>query len=80
MSNKLMTFESNRKIGGVPSFGGKRSCLKRIRGYNTGKMEVEVGTLLLSNYEKNVIAENGLSYFLCLSSKFEVQVACFETK
>ena len=37
MSNKLMTFESNRKIGGVPSFGGKRSCLKRIRGYDTGK-------------------------------------------
>ena len=43
-------------------------------------MEVEVGTLLLSNYEKNVIAENGLSYFLCLSSQFEVQVACFGTK
>ena len=44
------------------------------------KMEEEVGTLLLSNYEKNVIAENGLSYFLCLSSQFEVQVACFGTK
>ena len=37
------------------------------------RMEVEVGTLLLSN-NKNVIAENVLSYFLCLSSKFEVQV------
>ena len=37
MSNKLMIFGSNRKIGGVPSFGGKRSCLKRIRGYNAGK-------------------------------------------
>ena len=37
MSNKLMIFGSNRKIGGIPSFGEKRSCLKRIRGYNTGK-------------------------------------------
>ena len=30
MSNKLMIFESNRKKGGVLSFGGKRSCLKKI--------------------------------------------------
>ena len=37
------------------------------------RMEVEVGTLLLSN-NKNVIAENVLGYFLCLSSKFEVHV------
>ena len=44
------------------------------------RMEVEVGTLLLSNDKNNVIAENVLSYFLCLSSKFEVQVARFETK
>ena len=40
-------------------------------------MEVEVGTLLVSNDKNNVIAENVLSYFLSLSSKFEVQVACF---
>ena len=32
-----MTFGSNRKIGAVLSFGGKRSYLKRITGYNTGK-------------------------------------------
>ena len=37
MSNKLITFRSNRKIGGVPSLGGKRSCLKWIRGYDTVK-------------------------------------------
>ena len=37
MLKKLMTFGSNRKIGGVPLFGGKRSCLKRISGYDTGK-------------------------------------------
>ena len=24
-------------MGGVPSFSGKRSCLKRIKGYDTGK-------------------------------------------
>ena len=38
------------------------------------KMEMEVVTLLLSNDKNNVIDENVLSYFLCLSSKFEVQV------
>ena len=43
-------------------------------------MEVEVGTFLLRNDKNNVVAENVLSYFLCLSSKFEVQVACFGTK
>ena len=43
-------------------------------------MEVEVGTLLLSNDKNNVFAENVLRYFLCLSSKFEVQVARFGTK
>ena len=44
------------------------------------RMEVEVGTLLLSNDKNNVIAENVLSYFLCLRPKFEVQVAHFGTK
>ena len=43
-------------------------------------MEVEVGTFLLRNDKNNVVAENVLSYFLCLSSNFEVQVACFGTK
>ena len=37
MSNKLMIFESSRKKGGILLFGGKKSCLKRIRGYDTGK-------------------------------------------
>ena len=44
------------------------------------RMKVEVGTLLLSNDKNNVIAENVLSCFLCLSSTFEVQVARFGTK
>ena len=44
------------------------------------RMEVEVGTLLLSNDKNYVIAKNVLSYFLYLSSKFEVQVARFGTK
>ena len=37
ISNKLMMFWSNRIIGGVLQFGGKRSSLKRIKGYDTGK-------------------------------------------
>ena len=43
-------------------------------------MGVEVGTLLLSNDKNNVIAKNVWSYFLCLSSKFEVWVTRFGTK
>ena len=43
-------------------------------------MVVEVGILLLSNDKNTVIAENVLSYFLCLSSKFEVQVPRYGTK
>ena len=37
MSNKLMIFVSNRKNGGILQVGRKRSCLKRIRDYDTGK-------------------------------------------
>ena len=37
MSNKLMIPKSDRKKGRVLSFCGKRSCLKRITGYDTGK-------------------------------------------
>ena len=28
ISNKLMIFGSDRRDGGIPSFGGKKSCLK----------------------------------------------------
>ena len=37
-----------------------------------GRRDVEVAILLLNNDKNNVIAENELSYFSCLSSKFEV--------
>ena len=38
ISNKLMKFRSDRKNpGGILPFGGKRSCLKRIRSCVTGK-------------------------------------------
>ena len=47
----------------ITEFGGKRSCLKRIRGYKTGEEEVEVSTLLLGNDKNNVIANKLLSYF-----------------
>ena len=36
------------------------------------KRVVEVAILLLNNVKNNVTAENELSYFSCLSSKFEV--------
>ena len=58
-----MIFESNRKKGGLLSFGGKMSCLKRIRGYDTGKER---------DGSSHVTAEKVLSYLQCLSSKFEV--------
>ena len=32
-----MIFGSDRKNGGNPSFDGKRSCLQRIRCYDTGE-------------------------------------------
>ena len=35
--NNLMIFGSDKNNGGIPPFGGKRSCLKRIRGYNAGE-------------------------------------------
>ena len=39
----------------MAEFVEKRSCLKRIRGYNTGEKEEEVNTLLLGNDKNNVI-------------------------
>ena len=44
------------------------------------RREVEVGTLLLGNDKNNAIADNVLSYFKCLSSKFELYVTHFGTK
>ena len=54
----VMIFGSNRKIGGVPLFGRKRSCLKRIKVMTQVRMEMEVGTLLLSSDKNSVIAKN----------------------
>ena len=51
------------KNGRIPPFEGKRLCLKRIRGYDTGEGKVEVSTLLLGNDKSNVIADKVLSYF-----------------
>ena len=48
----------------ITEFGGKRSCLKRIRGYKTGEEEVEVSTLLLGNDKNNVIANKYIKLFL----------------
>ena len=55
-------------------FGSNRKRWTQVR------KEVEVGTLLLSSDKNSVIAENVLSFSLCLRSKFEVQVARFGAK
>ena len=46
-------------------FGRKRSCLKRMRGYN--RAPLEVGTVLLGNDKNSVIVNYLLSYLLHLS-------------
>ena len=45
-----------------------------------GRREVEIDTPLLGNDKSNVIADKVLSYFSCLSSKFEVYVSQSGTK
>ena len=54
----VMIFGSNRKISGVPLFGRKSSCLKRIKVMAQVRMEMEAGTLLLSSDKNSVIAKN----------------------
>ena len=65
MSNKLMIFRSNRKNWRNAVVWQKKVMLEKNQGLRQegGRREVEVGTLLLSNDENNVIAENVLSYF-----------------
>ena len=58
-------------------FGRKRSCLKRIRGYDIGEKVVEVGTRLLGNDKDNVIANKVLKYFQCLRFRDEIIIINF---
>ena len=51
------------KNDGIPPFSRKRSCLKRIKGNNTGEEVGGVGTLLLGSDQNNVIVDKVLSYF-----------------
>ena len=62
-------------------FGQTRSFLKKKKKMvmKQGRKKVEVGTLLLGNDKNNVIVNKVLSYFECLSFKFEVHVACLGT-
>ena len=80
MSNKLRIFGSNRKILEFRRSVEKDHVWKDSRVTTQAKMDVEVVTLLLSNDKNNVVAENVLSYSLCLSSRFEVQATRFGTK
>ena len=60
-------------------FDQTRSFLKKKMVMKQGRKKVEVGTLLLGNDKNNVIVNKVLSYFECLSFKFEVHVACLGT-
>ena len=62
MSNKLMIFASNRKKVEFCCLVEKGHVWKELGVMTQGRRELEVGTLFLSN-DKNVIAENVLSYF-----------------
>ena len=61
------------------AFGQTRSFLKKKMVMKQGRKKVEVGTLLLGNDKNNVIVNKVLSYFECLSFKFEVHVTCLGT-
>ena len=50
----------------------QNSAVRQKKVMILGRREVEVGTLLLGNDKNNVIADKVLSYFQCLSSRFEV--------
>ena len=63
MSNKLMVFWSNKKLVECCCLAEKGHVWKESGVATQGRREVEVGTLLPSNDENNVIAENVLCYF-----------------
>ena len=62
MSNKLMILRSDRKND------RKRSCLERIRGYDTGY--VEIGFLWLGNDKKNVIAHKVFCCYFLVNNNY----------
>ena len=80
MSNKSFIFGSNRKRVEFCHSAVKGHVWKEAGVMTQGRREVEVGILFLSDNKNNVIPENVLGYFWCLSSKFEVKVARFRTK
>ena len=63
MSNKSMIFGSNRKNDGTLPLVEKGHIWKESGVTTQGRRQVEVGTLLPSNDENNIIAKNILSYF-----------------
>ena len=69
-----MIIGSNRKIGGVPLFGRKRSCLKRMKVMTQVRMEVEAGTLLLSSDKNSVIAKNVILHTSAPSLKYRLHI------
>ena len=72
-----MIYGSDRKKGRI--WPNKVISEKKKMVMKQGRKKVEVGTLLLGNDKNNVIVNKVLSYFECLSFKFEVHVACLGT-
>ena len=72
-----MIYGSDRKKGSI--WPNKVISEKKKMVMKQGRKKVEVGTLLLGNDKNNVIVNKVLSYFECLSFKFEVHVTCLGT-
>ena len=51
------------KNGRIPPFGGKRSCLEKVSGYNTEEEGCGSRHSLIGNDKNSVIANKVLSYF-----------------
>ena len=68
-----MVFGSVRKNWWNSAVQSNKVISKKKTGVmRQGRKKVEVGTLFLFNDKTNVVADKVLSYFECLSSKFEV--------
>ena len=75
-----MIFRGNRKNWRNVAVWRKKVMLERNQGLRHREGGRYKQALLLSNDENHVNSKNILSYFQCLSSKFEVYVTRFQTK
>ena len=67
-----MIFRSDKKMTVFHCLAEQGHVCKESGVMTHWRREVEVGILLLGNDKNNVIIDKVVSYFYCLSSKFEV--------